>query len=83
MTSLAESILNKSIETGKKVQLIERSLLILDEYGIENVITKNSGSRLIQACLKYGNTASRELIFLKMMKADMDKILTDAYGRKY
>jgi hypothetical protein len=81
LTSLAESILSKSVDPEKKAPLIERSLLILDEYGIEKVVTKSSGSRLIQACLKYGTPTSRELIFLKMMKANMDKILTDNYGR--
>lgn len=81
LTTLAESILNKSTAQEEKVQLIERSLLILDEYGMENVILKNSGNRLIQACLKYGNGTSKELIFLKMMKADMEKILTDASGK--
>jgi hypothetical protein len=81
LTTLAESILNKSASSEEKVKLIERSLLILDEYGIENVILKSSGSRLIQACLKYGNITSKELIFLKLMKTDLDKVLTDNYGR--
>jgi hypothetical protein len=40
LTTLAESILNKSASSEEKVKLIERSLLILDEYGIENVILK-------------------------------------------
>lgn len=82
LTSLAESILSKSVSAEEKVKQIEKSMLIIDEYGLENVILKNSGSRLIQACLKYGNNASKELIFLKMMKADMDKILTDNYGKR-
>ena len=81
LTSLAESILSKSLSSEDKVKKIEKSMLIIDEYGLENIILKSSGSRLIQACLKYGNTASKELIFLKMMKADMDKILTDNYGK--
>lgn len=80
LTSLAESILNKAASADEKVKLIERSLLILDEYGMENVILKCSGSRLIQACLKYGNTTSKELIFLKLMKCDLDKVFTDNYG---
>lgn len=72
--------MSKSVSAEEKIKLIERSLLILDEYGIDNVILKTSGSRLIQACLKYGNNTSKEIIFLKIMKADLDKILTDNCG---
>lgn len=55
--------------------------MIIDEYGIDNVIVKNSGSRLVQACLKYGNNQSKELIFLKIMKSNVDKIFTDNFGK--
>jgi hypothetical protein len=78
---LAEAILNKSGTPEEKEKSVERGMLILDEYGIENVVLKGSGSRLIQACLKYGNNSSKELIFLKLMKGNMTSILTDNFGR--
>ena len=81
LTTLAESILNKSGTPEEKEKAVERGMLILDEYGIENVVIKGSGSRLIQACLKYGNNSSRELIFLKLMKGDMVSVVKDNFGR--
>jgi hypothetical protein len=81
LTNLSESIFNKGVAGQDKEKFIERSLLILDEYGIDNVIVKNSGSRLVQACLKYGNNTSKEVIFLKIMKSNVDKIFTDNFGK--
>lgn len=81
LTTLSQSILSKSIGEQDKEKFIERSLLIIDEYGIDNVIVKGAGSRLVQACLKYGNNASKELVFLKIMKSNIDKVLTDNFGK--
>lgn len=81
LTSLAESILNKTSSAEEKEKSIERGMIILDEYGIDKIVVKNSGSRLIQACLKYGNTTSKEVIFLKLMKSNMQGILMDHFGR--
>ena len=81
LTELTEKILSKSTAGEERQKLIERSVLIIDEYGVEAVITKNSGSRLIQSILKYGNTESKELIFLKIMKSNLEKILTDNFGK--
>lgn len=81
LTTLSQSILSKTTGGEDKEKFIERSLLIVDEYGIDNVIVKNAGSRLVQACLKYGNSASKELVFLKIMKSDVDKVLTDNFGK--
>lgn len=81
LTTLSQSILSKSVGEQDKEKFIERSLLIIDEYGIDNVIVKGAGSRLVQACLKYGNNASKELVFLKIMKSNVDKVLTDNFGK--
>lgn len=83
LTTLAESILSKGVSQEEKEKQIERTLLILDEYGIDNVVVKSSGCRLVQACLKYGNNSSKELIFLKLMKCDLEKILKDQFGRVF
>ena len=80
LTSLAETILNKTVSAEEKEKCIERGMLLLDEYGIDKVMIKGSGSRLIQACLKYGNTTSKEVIFLKLMKSNMETVLTDHFG---
>lgn len=81
MTTLAEQIFKKQTPGDDKEKFITRSMAIIDEFGIENVISKNSGSRLVQACFKHGNAAAKEALFFKIMKCDLEKILTDNFGK--
>src|SRR3990167_42834 len=81
LTTLAEQIFKKQTTGDDKEKFITKSMFIIDEYGVENVITKNSGSRLVQACFKYGNATAKEALFFKIMKSNLEKILTDNFGK--
>lgn len=80
MNLFASKMSSKNNKTEDRIKCIDEILVYCGE-SLSNVIFKKTGSRLIQACLKYGNKAQREDIFLKIINSDIGEVVKSTYGR--